>query len=94
LVAPAETLSIPGYSEETQEIFKNGVTGYTLNNSKIFFWNNYSAWRLDLNNLYSSNEEDNTCISLSLYVDKRNMQTQIKKIRVGSNDSKIAIIVR
>ena len=96
MVAPAEEIAILHYGEETQKLFRIGVDGYTINNRYTFFWNHHSVWYLDLDNMKIDGGSDEVieCGRIGLYVDRRETQTWIKKVRNGSNENVIALIVK
>lgn len=77
-------------------MFKIGVDGYTINNRYTFFWNHHSVWYLDLDKMKidGPSDEVRNVGRIGLYVDKRETQTYIKKVRNGSHENVIALIVK
>ena len=63
-----------------------GMSGVSMNELYIFFWNNGSVWKLDLATKKRT--------KLSLYISEKEIQTFIVKVRTCSNKDLVCIRVR
>lgn len=70
-----------------ESLFDYGMLGFSINSRYVFFWNDFHIWHLSLERPSTDFKE------LGLYVSANEKQTQIKKVRTGSEDT-IAIVVR
>jgi hypothetical protein len=61
------------------------ITGISMNNRYIFFWNVGSAWKLNL--------VTKEVTKMKIYISEKEVRTFIKKIRTGSDDSIVCIRV-
>jgi hypothetical protein len=61
------------------------ITGISMNNCYIFFWNVGSCWKLNL--------KTKEVTKIKIYISEKEVRTFIKKIRTGSDDSIVCILV-
>lgn len=59
-----------------------------MNTGNIFFWNDSKVWKYDLKNFGKTMEK------LSINVSAQEPQTRIRKVRTGSTEDKIVILIR
>ena len=70
--------------------FKDGCDGFVMNNSHVYFWNNFRIWYLDTRSL----EENLTMHRLALFVDPEETETFVHQVCTGSVDDKIVVKIR
>ena len=63
-----------------------GMSGVSMNELYIFFWNNGSVWKHDLKTKKMN--------KLSIYISEKEIQTFIVKVRTCSNENIVCIRVR
>ena len=68
--------------------FKKGMDGFSMNLSKVFFWNETSIWYMNLS------DPKYEMTKLGLFVSDKETKTHIKRVRTGSKEDKVTIIVR
>ena len=74
------------FSRDFGEYFSDGIDGISMNTSDIYFWNDDKIWRyhMDCNEMHY----------LGLNVDRDDKITKIKKVRTGSCEDKVAVVIR
>ena len=64
---------------------EKAIIGVSMNTKYIFFWNLGTAWKMNLINKEIS--------KLKIYISERETRTFIKKVRTGSDEKFVTIIV-
>jgi len=68
--------------------FKHGMKNFALNTRHIYFWNDFNIW------CYALDTPVVEFQTLGLIVDPNEKQSRIKRVRTGSNDTKIGVLVK
>jgi hypothetical protein len=64
---------------------EKAITGISMNTKYIFFWNLGNSWKMNL--------KTKEITKLKLYISEKETRTFIKKVRTGSDDNFVTIIV-
>ena len=64
---------------------EKGIIGLSMNTKYLFFWNLGNAWKMNL--------KSKEITRLKLYISEKETMTFIKKLRTGSDETFITIIV-
>lgn len=74
------------FSSEHEEFLNFRTGNFTCNESSVFFWNNFACWHIPF--------ESEKIQKLDVYIDNREKDSFIKRVRCGSNSNEIMLIVR
>jgi hypothetical protein len=74
------------FSEEYPEFIDFKTGNFTSNSSSVFFWNNFECWHFSF--------DSEQLQKIDAYIDNREKDSYIKKVRCGSNSDEILLIVR
>lgn len=76
--------------EPYREFFRKGYAGFSMNTSHLFFWNGTSVWNYDIGSKFAAGSME----KLALKVSKLDPLSKIKRVRTGSTEDQVVIVLK